>query len=147
MISNLPWSMDDTILNSCNSADLQCCMQRDWTLVKVEDAFKKDNHSHTCTGSVSSGDPSLPLLGLNWKLEIRAKRPTFTNYGVLWRESDIIPAFCFDHQPNLQESCGPSPSLLLQALTMSNSNDVINLGKIDVCSSALQASLCSEMIL
>ena len=53
--------------------------------------------------------------------------------GVLPRENDVMPGFCFDQQPDLKDSSGPSPSLLLQALTMSNSNDVINLGKYSFC--------------
>ena len=51
------------------------------------------------------------------------------SFGVLFKDGDLIPTFSFDTQPDLKKTVGPSPSLLLQALTMSNSNDVINLGE------------------
>lgn len=39
--------------------------------------------------------------------------------------------FSFDFQPNLKNHSGPSPSVLLQALTMSNANDGINLERLE----------------
>lgn len=39
--------------------------------------------------------------------------------------------FSFDHQPELRGHPGPSPSLILQALTMSNANDGINLERLE----------------
>lgn len=39
--------------------------------------------------------------------------------------------FSFDAQPDLEHHSGPSPSLLLQALTMSNANDGINLERLE----------------
>ncbi|KAF5270919.1 hypothetical protein FQR65_LT05386 [Abscondita terminalis] len=39
--------------------------------------------------------------------------------------------FSFDRQPNLREHPGPSPSVILQALTMSNANDGINLERLE----------------
>ncbi|KAG8041648.1 hypothetical protein G9C98_002941 [Cotesia typhae] len=39
--------------------------------------------------------------------------------------------FSFDHQPELRGSPGPSPNLILQALTMSNANDGINLERLE----------------
>lgn len=39
--------------------------------------------------------------------------------------------FSFDKQPNLAEHPGPSPSIILQALTMSNANDGINLERLE----------------
>lgn len=39
--------------------------------------------------------------------------------------------FSFDYQPELQGHPGPSPSLILQALTMSNANDGINLERLE----------------
>ncbi|KAG5899464.1 hypothetical protein JTB14_015317 [Gonioctena quinquepunctata] len=39
--------------------------------------------------------------------------------------------FSFDKQPNLEVHPGPSPNLLLQALTMSNANDGINLERLE----------------
>ncbi|XP_069696429.1 endoribonuclease Dcr-1 [Periplaneta americana] len=52
-----------------------------------------------------------------------------------WRENDqdedIINKFSFDAQPDLQGHPGPSPSVILQALTMSNANDGINLERLE----------------
>ena len=39
--------------------------------------------------------------------------------------------FSFDSQPELKGHSGPSPSLILQALTMSNANDGINLERLE----------------
>lgn len=39
--------------------------------------------------------------------------------------------FSFDRQPELEGHAGPSPSLILQALTMSNANDGINLERLE----------------
>lgn len=39
--------------------------------------------------------------------------------------------FSFDVQPNLLQHPGPSPSVILQALTMSNANDGINLERLE----------------
>ncbi|XP_055587591.1 endoribonuclease Dcr-1 isoform X2 [Uranotaenia lowii] len=39
--------------------------------------------------------------------------------------------FSFDYQPNLENHPGPSPSIILQALTMSNANDGINLERLE----------------
>ncbi|CAH2065033.1 unnamed protein product, partial [Iphiclides podalirius] len=39
--------------------------------------------------------------------------------------------FDFDHQPDLEGHPGPSPSVILQALTMSNANDGINLERLE----------------
>lgn len=39
--------------------------------------------------------------------------------------------FSFDEQPNLEHHPGPSPSIILQALTMSNANDGINLERLE----------------
>lgn len=39
--------------------------------------------------------------------------------------------FSFDEQPDLDGHPGPSPSLILQALTMSNANDGINLERLE----------------
>ncbi|PNF21888.1 hypothetical protein B7P43_G04392, partial [Cryptotermes secundus] len=46
-------------------------------------------------------------------------------------DEDIISKFSFDAQPDLQGHQGPSPSVILQALTMSNANDGINLERLE----------------
>ena len=53
------------------------------------------------------------------------------------KESTLYPVgedrtlFSFDHQPNLSGHYGPSPSIILQALTMSNANDGVNLERLE----------------
>jgi endoribonuclease Dicer len=47
---------------------------------------------------------------------------------VNYLDSDL---FSFDYQPELKNHPGPSPSLILQALTMSNANDGINLERLE----------------
>lgn len=44
---------------------------------------------------------------------------------------DKIEGFSFDEQPDLSLHPGPSPSVILQALTMSNANDGINLERLE----------------
>lgn len=46
-------------------------------------------------------------------------------------DKDIISKFSFDAQPDLHGHPGPSPSVILQALTMSNANDGINLERLE----------------
>lgn len=40
-------------------------------------------------------------------------------------------SFSFDYQPNLANHTGPSPCQILQALTMSNANDGLNLERLE----------------
>jgi len=53
-------------------------------------------------------------------------------WGVIpWPLIDPDTQFSFDEQPDLTSHPGPAPSLILQALTMSNSNDAINLERLE----------------
>lgn len=45
--------------------------------------------------------------------------------------AEQLESFSFDRQPNLNDHPGPSPSNILQALTMSNANDGINLERLE----------------
>lgn len=47
------------------------------------------------------------------------------------RGSGDAPQVRFDERPDLGSHCGPSPSILLQALTTSNANDGINLERLE----------------
>lgn len=47
------------------------------------------------------------------------------------RKMDKSDIFSFDYQPKLNGHPGPSPSIILQALTMSNANDGINLERLE----------------
>uniref|UniRef100_A0A182PSP9 ribonuclease III n=1 Tax=Anopheles epiroticus TaxID=199890 RepID=A0A182PSP9_9DIPT len=44
---------------------------------------------------------------------------------------DAGDCFSFDYQPDLSQHPGPSPAIILQALTMSNANDGINLERLE----------------
>ena len=46
-------------------------------------------------------------------------------------EASAGRGFSFDFQPDLEDHPGPSPALVLQSLTMSNSNDAINLERLE----------------
>ncbi|RXG55161.1 Endoribonuclease Dcr-1, partial [Armadillidium vulgare] len=46
-------------------------------------------------------------------------------------ENDKGEVFSFDRQPDLEIHAGPSPSIILQALTMSNANDGVNLERLE----------------
>ncbi|EGK96757.1 AGAP002836-PB [Anopheles gambiae str. PEST] len=46
-------------------------------------------------------------------------------------EAGGVDYFSFDYQPDLSQHPGPSPAIILQALTMSNANDGINLERLE----------------
>ncbi|XP_045117538.1 endoribonuclease Dcr-1-like isoform X2 [Portunus trituberculatus] len=48
-----------------------------------------------------------------------------------WRNSPDELSFSFDYQPDLLHHPGPPPSVILQALTMSNANDGVNLERLE----------------
>lgn len=123
MVQDLPWDHLPTNDDTAN-------FDKDWIVVGAQDEFSRENRGHSCSTIAKS--PNLySLPGFDFSLaEVIKSRE---NCGVLPRTDDILPSFSFDLQPNLQDTCGPSPSLLLQALTMSNSNDVINLGNWENC--------------
>lgn len=52
------------------------------------------------------------------------------DYGII-RNTETPFDFSFDYQPDLNNHTGPSPSIMLQALTMSNANDGINLERLE----------------
>lgn len=53
------------------------------------------------------------------------------NYNTNEVNDPHTDTFSFDFQPDLKNHPGPSPSVLLQALTMSNANDGINLERLE----------------
>lgn len=54
-----------------------------------------------------------------------------TDNGNAQKSTPKSEEFSFDHQPDLIDHPGPSPSIILQALTMSNANDGINLERLE----------------
>lgn len=64
---------------------------------------------------------------INHELHINNKE----NYNTNKINDPLTETFSFDFQPDLKNHPGPSPSVLLQALTMSNANDGINLERLE----------------
>lgn len=67
----------------------------------------------------------------NLTIEIANKRRKVNS--CLPKQSSSVEnyGFSFDEQPDLNQHPGPSPSVILQALTMSNANDGINLERLE----------------
>ncbi|CAH1401946.1 unnamed protein product [Nezara viridula] len=109
-------------------------------LIKKEEQFlvnKEDDKKHEIvSGEMKDFDfkvrsynmPSdiIPKSSKKKSLSYHYPAETINNQEI---EEDI--AFSFDHQPELEGHPGPSPSILLQALTMSNANDGINLERLE----------------
>lgn len=51
--------------------------------------------------------------------------------SITFNQQYTVNNFSFDYQPDLYTHPGPSPSIILQALTMSNANDGINLERLE----------------
>lgn len=86
------------------------------------------------------GLPDINVLSNNYLLELKDKKYTkkeiTINYTKKNNNDETInkiktETFSFDFQPDLSNHPGPSPSVLLQALTMSNANDGINLERLE----------------
>jgi endoribonuclease Dicer len=81
----------------------------------------------------ASPDQELVLRHLGLAPDLDLVKPAAAEpAGVIpWPGIDPDKQFSFDEQPDLEQHPGPSPSLILQALTMSNSNDAINLERLE----------------
>jgi hypothetical protein len=124
MLSDLPWEIDG---QSGPEPDLDQDVGP-WMVLSATETFDRTVVVETLPLVDHVSTPvSLPQLSSGPELEDTDSKKAG---GVLLRDNDVLPPFSFDYQPTLENSHGPSPSLLLQALTMSNSNDVINLGKL-----------------
>ena len=105
-------------------------------IAKPSSLMKKaapDSSASTFKPMEASVDQELVLrhLGLAPDLDL-VKPPPPEQWGVIpWPGIDPEHQFSFDEQPDLEQHPGPSPALLLQALTMSNSNDAINLERLE----------------
>lgn len=70
-------------------------------------------------------------LRLQFEMELDINSDTASNITGIALTSWPDSSFSFDHQPELVGHPGPSPSIILQALTMSNANDGINLERLE----------------
>lgn len=139
------WSWDD----SCNNISKCKLSQIDESFINL---FYKKNEEVIINREIKNNtsiDSSF-LLKLPWELNSNTGYglpnvnilPSYvsmnlTNHQIIKINSSINSSniengtFSFDFQPNLENHPGPSPSVLLQALTMSNANDGINLERLE----------------
>ncbi|XP_044744812.1 endoribonuclease Dcr-1 [Coccinella septempunctata] len=101
-------------------------------LLKKDQEFTKNEELHNTpkiheNGMVSNFDFN--------QLIVNPRKPIYSpkKFRKTRYNCDIIDSstFKFDAQPSLENHPGPSPNLLLQALTMSNANDGINLERLE----------------
>ncbi|CAG9855440.1 unnamed protein product [Phyllotreta striolata] len=104
-------------------------------LVGAAGDFRKSCAKDDMTGSVSTvrieEDVNFSLLHVDLQVELTNKLHCDNNEYVNDYDKSEELSFSFDKQPNLAEHPGPSPNVLLQALTMSNANDGINLERLE----------------
>ena len=132
MVSNLPWKTFDKDNLDIGKKEFE---KNEWSVLNAEDKFVKDLYQQPLCSQPDDQtyQNNLNVLSLP-SLPCYQSQPNINDddqCGILHRDNDVVLKFSFDQQPNLSESYGPSPSLLLQALTMSNSNDVINLERLE----------------
>lgn len=76
-------------------------------------------------------DTGLNATNVNYNLEVKPAFIEDSDLSVTCEIEDLDIKFSFDTQPCLEGHPGPSPSIILQALTMSNANDGINLERLE----------------
>lgn len=97
----------------------------------------KASTDQTTSVQNNTSETKLPALEyiVNDLNDIEASPPssTFNSLSVFPQpdDDDLGIKFSFDAQPDLSGHSGPSPAVLLQALTMSNANDGINLERLE----------------
>ncbi|ALC45996.1 Dcr-1 [Drosophila busckii] len=85
------------------------------------DSFDNYNDHHCLDAQTKElSSEALPALMDTSSSELSEPLPTL-----------LVDNFSFDDQPELVGHAGPSPSVILQALTMSNANDGINLERLE----------------
>ncbi|CAB3385914.1 Hypothetical predicted protein [Cloeon dipterum] len=101
---------------------------------KIMDYSNENIHRHqVLQASTKLADAvvegSADVIGLS---EGPVQIPNREDAGEIHDETTIKKlSFTFDEQPSLEDHPGPSPSIVLQALTMSNANDGINLERLE----------------
>ncbi|TRY73759.1 hypothetical protein TCAL_02552 [Tigriopus californicus] len=107
----------------------------------LDKADKEEEDSLVSTENVTPAENPAVLIRLSKAIEtklLQTKVPSVVEEplvilkpGLIPWESDRPLGFSFDNQPSLDTHPGPPPSLILQALTMSNANDAINLERLE----------------
>ncbi|KAK7081970.1 Endoribonuclease Dicer, partial [Halocaridina rubra] len=82
-----------------------------------------------CDNAQQSTSPVVRTVNRIETLTIRV--PDSNDDKSLWNSEYNEGLFSFDFQPDLASHPGPSPSVILQALTMSNANDGVNLERLE----------------
>lgn len=102
-------------------------------LVKKEVPFQRTiEGNNSCDNAIKSELDDEKIKNLTIDFEHKLKIPKDKPSKLLEIEENVEEeSFSFDKQPNLAEHPGPSPSVILQALTMSNANDGINLERLE----------------
>ncbi|XP_052896766.1 endoribonuclease Dcr-1 [Anopheles moucheti] len=112
------------------------------------DNFLDENDDHSAPSqakvielTISNPFPAIAAgqTACNYKPKHSMRRRGETQRNGTERSSSLSPAwmdkdgesFSFDYQPDLNQHPGPSPAIILQALTMSNANDGINLERLE----------------
>lgn len=109
------------------------------------DSHNSERYTVEGVGSVfdAFNDRNLMKIETDGKISYELHRDEFLKDRTIVREKiteateicnnipDTEKYFSFDRQPNLNDHPGPSPSIILQALTMSNANDGINLERLE----------------
>merc|ERR1719397_1797216 len=101
------------------------------SVLKMAAEEVQGEQSWTPAQAVIDQELVLSHLGLAPDLELVKVVPPEAPGVIPWPGIDPETQFSFDEQPELDSHPGPSPSLILQALTMSNSNDAINLERLE----------------
>lgn len=144
------WSWNnscDIFINKCNSNQIDEKLtnffynKNDEIIInrEVKDNINIDNSSLLKLPWILNSDSGYGLPDINILLKPADNKCVKNKMHMNYKESDYIKemhctqteTFSFDFQPDLNNHPGPSPSVLLQALTMSNANDGINLERLE----------------
>lgn len=105
-----------------------------FTIEGCGDLFDNFNDaSNLCIGE----DKQSKKIKLNFEIQgkeypsIEKSKNNQKDCDILKSNEQSVSTFSFDYQPDLATHPGPSPSIILQALTMSNANDGINLERLE----------------
>lgn len=105
-----------------------------FTIEGCGDLFDNFNDaSNLCIGE----DKQSKKIKLNFEIQgkeypsIEKSKNNQKDCDILKTNEQSVSTFSFDYQPDLATHPGPSPSIILQALTMSNANDGINLERLE----------------
>ncbi|KAL3280298.1 hypothetical protein HHI36_017788 [Cryptolaemus montrouzieri] len=100
-------------------------------LIKKDEKFVKNTEANNSPKSYKNS--SIPSFDFNLLNIVPSKTPKLPSiYRTTQYNCDNSDySFKFDAQPPLENHPGPSPNILLQALTMSNANDGINLERLE----------------